>query len=127
MNLGIRIISQPALWPEIADRLGRLQETLQVDLQLPAQPEPYWKDQRLCLLECAGETNAGMDQIEAAFRQLCGEQATALTHRENELELDVFRSIPELLTDPSKAFIVCSAYIGLDQAEDNHEERSKRQ
>ena len=127
MNIGIRIISQPALWPEIADRLGRLQETLQVDLQLPAQPEPYWKDQRLCLLECARETNAGMDQIEAAFRQLCGEKATELARRENELELDVFRSIPELLADPSKAFIVCRAYIWFDQSEDNHEERSKRQ
>lgn len=126
MNIGIRIISQPALWSEMADRLGRLQETIQVDLHLPEQPEPYWKDQRLCL-ECAGETNAGMDLIEAAFRQLCGEKATALTHRDNELELDVFRSIPELLTDPSKAFIVCSAYIGFDQAEANHEERSKRQ
>ena len=109
MNIGIRIICQPALWPEMADRLGRLQEALQVDLQLPAHPDPYWKDQRLCLLECAGETNAGMDQIEAAFRQFCGEKATALTHRENELELDVFRSIPELLADPSKAFMVCTA------------------
>lgn len=117
MNIGIRIISQPALWPEIADRLGRLQETIQVDLQLPAQPGPYWKDQRLCLLECAGETNVGMDQIEAAFRQLCGEQATALTHRENVLELDVFRSIPELLADPSKAFIVCRAFFRLNQVE----------
>ena len=126
MNIGIRIISQPALWSEMADWLGRLQETIQVDLHLPEQPEPYWKDQRLCL-ECAGETNAGMDLIEAAFRQLCGEKATALTHRDNELELDVFRSIPELFTAPSKAFIVCSAYIGFDQAEDNHEERSKRQ
>ena len=110
MNLGIRIISQPALWPEIADRLDRLQETIQVDLHLTEQPEPYWKDQRLCLLECAGETNVGMDRIEAAFRQLCGEQATALIRRENELEFDVFRSIPELLADPSKAFMVCTAF-----------------
>lgn len=110
MNLGIRIICQPVLWPEIAYRLGRLQETIQVDLHLPEQPEPYWKDQRLCLLECAGETNAGMDQIEAAFRQFCGEKATELARRENELELDVFRSIPELLTDPSKAFMVCTAF-----------------
>jgi len=117
MNIGIRIISQPALWPEIADRLGRLQETLQVDLHLPEQPEPYWKDQRLCLLECAGETNAGMDLIEAAFRQLCGEKATELARRENELELDVFRSIPELLANPSKAFIVCRAFFRLNQVE----------
>lgn len=110
MNLGIGIICQPVFWPEIAYRLGRLQETLQVDLHLPEQPEPYWKDQRLCLLECAGETNAGMDRIEAAFRQLCGEKATALTCRVNELELDVFRSIPELLADPSKAFMECTAF-----------------
>lgn len=110
MNIGIRIISQPVLWSEMAARLGRLQEMLQADFQLPEQPEPYWKDRRLCLLECAGETNAGMDEIEAAFRQLCGEKATELARRENELELGVFRSIPELLTDPSKAFMVCTAF-----------------
>ena len=110
MNLGIRIICQPVLWPEMADRLGRLQETLQADFQLPEQPEPYWKDRRLCLLECAGETNAGMDRIEAAFRQLCGEKAAELTRRENELELAVYLSIPELLADPSRAFMVCTAF-----------------
>ena len=58
MNIGIRIISQPALWPEMADRLGRLQETLQVDLHLPEQPEPFLRGKAGILRLPAAEATA---------------------------------------------------------------------
>lgn len=109
MNIGIRIVCQPSHWPEMANRLGRLQEALQVELGLPQQ-QPYWKERRLCLLECSGETDADLDQIESAFRQLCGQEATEITRGENGVEAASFFSIPELLADSTKAFIDCSAF-----------------
>lgn len=122
MRIAIKIVCSHALWADMIARLQQLQEKLSTEISLPDQPNPYWKEDRLCMIECSAETQASLEQIEEQFQQLCGSNDyTVLTRNDAEFEIAVFRSIPELLSDPSSSFIECTAFTNVEAVDDSEE------
>ena len=82
------------------------QKALNADTHVSAQPERYWKDERFLLFEQSFSANCDLKDLSANCSRLFGgADHSILTKNESEIEIALFTTIPEMLSDSNRAFI----------------------
>ena len=116
MTVSIKIICIKAYWSNMAERIDTFQRCLSDCV--PSFPEAvlYWKDDRFAIVssrapEHAIDSSCTIAEIKQQFLRLCDSSNYLISKTSRqETELAVYTSIPEMLADEKKVFIVVNVW-----------------
>lgn len=111
MTVSIKIICIKAYWSNMAERIDTFQRCLSDCV--PSFPEAvlYWKDDRFAIFEHAIDSSCTIAEIKQQVLRLCDSSNYLISKTSRqETELAVYTSIPEMLADEKKVFIVVNVW-----------------
>lgn len=111
MTVSLRVICRASQWDTIRERIACFLTESGVASQALPGAVPYWKDSRFVLFEGTSESTYSMAEILDQFRLLCDDpdHITSDIHGDTG-ELALYYSIPEMLQDERKAFVVVTIW-----------------